>query len=554
KNTLEFDPEVLKRYVNFMNNPDERTAVDQFGKGDKYFGVCTMMATLPGLPMFGHGQVEGYTERYGMEYKRAYYDEQPDTWLVARHEREISPLLHRRAQFAEVSDFLLYDLFTDYGTVNEDVYAYSNRHGTERALVVYHNRYGHTSGWIRASCGFVEKTADGGKRLAQRTLADSFNLSRDGSMYVAFRDSVTALEYLHRACDIAEKGMRLELGAYKYHVFLDWRDLRDDGARPWGALCDQLAGRGVSSLDDALRNLELAPVCAALRSLLEVEVVEEFAAIVRDGRDGAGSAAEQAIDNAAGRVRVLLEETARFVQSAGADPLGVRRKELGDVDDAVTLFRTRLSAAVNVPALEKYFSEEWSAQAACVLPGKACETAAAVWGTVIAFCALEALAQVYDPADALRSVAHLFDALRLRETFAERFAALGLGDEERWKAAARLRAAFAHAPWAAGAETITGRSTALFSWLHDQDVAWLIGVHEHEGIRYFVREPFERLQWWMALRALIGLASAPRPDREAIRALEEEIQARMRAAGDARYQVEALFESGRERHPTKLSS
>jgi hypothetical protein len=48
KNTLEFDPEVLKRFVNFMNNPDERTAVDQFGKGDKYFGVCTMMVTLPG--------------------------------------------------------------------------------------------------------------------------------------------------------------------------------------------------------------------------------------------------------------------------------------------------------------------------------------------------------------------------------------------------------------------------------------------------------------------------------------------------------------------------
>ena len=59
KNTLEFDPEVLKRYVNFMNNPDERTAVDQFGKGDKYFGVCTLMATLPGLPMFGHGQSRG---------------------------------------------------------------------------------------------------------------------------------------------------------------------------------------------------------------------------------------------------------------------------------------------------------------------------------------------------------------------------------------------------------------------------------------------------------------------------------------------------------------
>ena len=41
KNTLEFDPDIMKRYVNFMSNPDERTAIDQFGKGDKCFGVCT---------------------------------------------------------------------------------------------------------------------------------------------------------------------------------------------------------------------------------------------------------------------------------------------------------------------------------------------------------------------------------------------------------------------------------------------------------------------------------------------------------------------------------
>ena len=70
KNTLEFDPEILKRYVNFMNNPDEKTSIDQFGKDDKYFGICTLMATMPGLPMFGHGQVEGYHEKYGMEYYR----------------------------------------------------------------------------------------------------------------------------------------------------------------------------------------------------------------------------------------------------------------------------------------------------------------------------------------------------------------------------------------------------------------------------------------------------------------------------------------------------
>ncbi len=42
KNVLEFNPEVLKRFVNFMNNPDERTAVEQFGKEGKYFGAAVL--------------------------------------------------------------------------------------------------------------------------------------------------------------------------------------------------------------------------------------------------------------------------------------------------------------------------------------------------------------------------------------------------------------------------------------------------------------------------------------------------------------------------------
>jgi hypothetical protein len=75
KSTLEFDPQILKRYVNFMNNPDEKSAADQFGNGDKYFGICTLLSTMPGLPMFGHGQVEGYHEKYGMEFRKPKWEE-----------------------------------------------------------------------------------------------------------------------------------------------------------------------------------------------------------------------------------------------------------------------------------------------------------------------------------------------------------------------------------------------------------------------------------------------------------------------------------------------
>ena len=157
KNTLEFDPRILGRYVNFMNNPDEHTAVDQFGKGDKYFGICAVLATMPGLPMFGHGQVEGYAEKYGMEYRKAYWSESPDTYLVERHNRQIFPLLHKRYLFSGVENFLLYDFYTEDGSVDENVFAYSNRAGEERSLVLYHNRYADTRGWIRQSAAFVIK-------------------------------------------------------------------------------------------------------------------------------------------------------------------------------------------------------------------------------------------------------------------------------------------------------------------------------------------------------------------------------------------------------------
>ncbi|MEJ5224443.1 MAG: alpha-amylase family glycosyl hydrolase, partial [Anaerolineales bacterium] len=105
KNVLEFDPQVLKRFVNFMNNPDEKTAIEQFGDGDKYFGVATLMSTLPGLPMFGHGQFEGFREKYGMEFRRAKWDETPNEGLIRAHEWRIFPLLHKRYIFAEVDHF-----------------------------------------------------------------------------------------------------------------------------------------------------------------------------------------------------------------------------------------------------------------------------------------------------------------------------------------------------------------------------------------------------------------------------------------------------------------
>ena len=123
KSTIAFDPEILKRYVNFMNNPDEDTAIAQFGDTDKYFGACTLLSTMPGLPMFGHGQIEGFREKYGMEYQRAYWDEKPDERLIAEHRRRIFPLLKMRRLFSESKNFQLFDVHCEDGSTAESVFA-----------------------------------------------------------------------------------------------------------------------------------------------------------------------------------------------------------------------------------------------------------------------------------------------------------------------------------------------------------------------------------------------------------------------------------------------
>ena len=240
KNTLEFDPQILKRYVNFMNNPDEKTAIEQFGNGDKYFGVATVLSTLPGLPMFGHGQVEGFHEKYGMEFRKPKWDETPDEGLIGGHDWKIFPILHKRYLFADVEQFFLYDLFSADGAVDENVFAYSNIHGDERGLVLYHNRFADTAGWIKASAAYLDKTTGD---LRQKTLAEALGLPFEG--YVILKDYVTHLEYIRSCEDLWQKGMYVELHAYQHHVFMDWRFVEDE---KWQTIHEALKGAGVESM------------------------------------------------------------------------------------------------------------------------------------------------------------------------------------------------------------------------------------------------------------------------------------------------------------------
>jgi glycosidase len=490
KETIEFDPEILKRYVNFMSNPDEKTALEQFGKGDKYFGVATVLATLPGLPMLGHGQVQGFGEKYGMEFRRATLDERPDPWLVERHEREVFPLLHRRAWFAEAHDFLLYDLVTDGGGVDEHVFAYSNGSGPERSLVLYHDRFATTSGWIRDSAAYVRKSASGAKRLVRRSLAEGLGLPNDAAAFVAFRDARSGLETIRSCRELWERGLHVTLEAYEYHVMWEFRELRDGAAGQWARLAHRLGDRAVPSLEDALRELQLEPVHAPFR------------AIFRDGL-----------------VSAVLDRTTTPAQ-------------LDELERRFASFLAALAEATGVDGDPSALAVQTRDRAASVLTGADAPDDRGDRAALLAWVTLSATGRLAAAPDAAATSRAWFDELRLAGPLAQGLREAGLDEGAAWAVADRTRVLLSVARPASikGAARVVD-ARLIDRWLADDVARTAMGINTWEGVEWLDAERFVGLLEWVT--RLDAIATGRPPDRARVLRL-------VTAAASAGYRVDAL--------------
>ena len=548
KNTLEFDPQILKRYVNFMNNPDERTAVDQFGKGDKYFGICTMMTTLPGLPMFGHGQVEGFAEKYGMEFRRAYWEEQPDGYLVERHEREIFPLVRRRYLFAEVANFLLYDFFTAEGYVNEDVFAYSNRVGDERALVVYHNKYAEARGWICTSVAYAVKAGqDGEKVLVQKSLGDGLGLHAGEDMFTIFRDQATGLEYIRNNRQLFDKGLYVELSAYKCHVFLDFRQARDNEWHQYAQLAAYLDGRGVPDIEEALREVFLQPMHHSFRELVNARLFWRLMD-ARVTESGPGHERAVSVDTGHEQAAPLLDE----VEQKMVDLLREVKRITGGSGDEMAVareVRQKLEAILYLSVLGSRFpllaSREYQ-QAAEYLQASLRDDPA-IWGVLLGWLFTHALGKVMEGANFEQVSRSWSDEWLLGKIIAGTLQDLGLDEGAARYAVTTIKVLTGHQRWfEMQAPKSTRAYQALESWLEDDEVRQFLRVNRYRGILWFNKEAFEGLLWWMLLLAAIGISADPlRPTGGVAQEIVEvyDIVKQLRQAGEqSGYQVEMLLE------------
>ena len=550
KNTLEFEPEVLKRYVNFMNNPDEETAIAQFGDGDKYFGVCALLATLPGLPMFGHGQVEGFAEKYGMEYRRAYWDEWANDHLVQRHEREIFPLLHRRYLFADVEHFLLYDLFTPEGTVNEDVYAYSNRSGEQRALVVYHNRFATARGWLRDSAAYSVKDGQSGtRRLERKSIGEGLGLTCDSNTFCLFRDQLTGLEYIRSSKQICESGLYVDLDAYKCHVFLDFREVQDDARQQYARLATYLDGLGVPSIDEALREVFLQPVHIPFMELANESMFRRLM--------DAGTALEQGdlqempagAGGALGHAPLLDEiehKSARLMQEIKQLTAGQ-----GNPEAIARTMRRRLGAILELSdCYDRFLSPHLPggspAALAHICPGDD-HTA---WGILLGWLFTHALGEVLGEEHAAQRSRSWLDEWLLGRIVTKALQDFGLDAGASSWAISLIKPLITHQRWFA--DPISGDHhphRILRSWLGDEDVQQVLQVNRYRDTLWFNKEAFEQLLRWMLAVAAVDISAAPgssdgKAAQEILRCLLV-IQRLQQAGEDSEYQVTKLLEAAR---------
>lgn len=535
KNTLEFDPQILKRYVNFMNNPDEETAIEQFGRDDKYFGICTLMATLPGLPMFGHGQIEGYHEKYGMEYRRAYWEEYPDSQLVQRHQREIFPLLRKRYLFADVENFLLYDFYAPEGHVNENVFAYSNKSGNERGLVIYHNRWADARGWLNASAAYLDKNQGDGV-FVQRNLGDGLGLQNNPEVFTIFRDQISGLQYIRNNREIHESGLYIELSAYKYQVFLDFQEVRDNEWGQYAQLNGYLNGRGVPSISEAIKEIFLQPIHYPFRELFNPGMFNWLlinrATLGRADHDHI----QITITEAEQKMRHLIREINKLIETQADEELFAEatHRELETTLGLMLLPQ-------KFPEDEKIYHE--------IVQQIAPESDPAHWSVLFSWVFTHNLGKtISETEDFSERSRSLIDEWLLSKIIAQTISGLDLPADGVQKSLKLLKILVAQQNWAEGlAGNKKSATTLLNTWISNPEIQEYLRINRYEGVLWFNKEALDTLLRGLLAIDLITTLSDPEITIDEMNTRNQRshklIKKITMAAKNSDYQVDKLIEA-----------
>ncbi|RLD31848.1 MAG: hypothetical protein DRI73_08035 [Bacteroidetes bacterium] len=506
-----------------MNNPDEDTAAEQFGMGDKYFGICTMLSTMPGLPMFGHGQIEGFKEKYGMEYRKAYYDEIPNIDFIERHNREIFPLIKKRYLFSESENFQLYDLFNQEGNINENVFVWSNSTRDEHAIVFFNNSYNSAAGWINTAASKLNQP--------ETSIGSSLRLQNSSRHYCIFKEQRSGLTFIRNSQNISEAGLYLHLNGYECQVFMDFKEVYDETGQ-WKQLEANLNGKGTIDIYRDLRQITLKEASGKLFDIFQKEMTEGL----KDFILKKGNLSSVFLDHLQKKYSIFLNElkTSAYIDKQLLEEVGILFNE--------TLKTIELLGSMNIEKNTK--SSLWMKY---IFRGF--EIMPEVWTLLLVWITLFPLSKLISENKGLLlniELLELIEDLNINYAIESSLAAEGI-DNSHFHEIVKLALIIpAHKKWSTNEITKkSGHLPMLEKYLDFPIISDFIGRNYHQDIEWFKRENFQLFTWWIFILNTLKLIDSNR-NSKSINDIFNAITQWLEGEENSDCQIDLLFESIRK--------
>jgi hypothetical protein len=458
--------------------------------------------------------------------------------------------------FSQVQDFLLYDFYTPEGSVNEDVFAYSNKAGDERALVVYHNKFASTRGWIRISAAYSVKSESGDHLLVQKKLGEGLGLSDDSNTFCIFRDLKNNLEYIRNSKEISDQGLYIELEAYTCRVFTSFSEIQDNEWHQYANLAGYLNGRGVPDINEALKEIILQPVHQAYRELVNPGFFRWV--ITNRNLDPTSTELETSSDTSSQQLMAevnqktsrLMEEVNQITQSS-ADVTSIVEELQKDFIAILSL--PHFPNAYRQLQTKKYQSAIKYLHAGNVKNSPWVCGDTYTWSVALGWLFTSQLGRIISN-DAYEEISRSWvDEWVLNKILVSTLNDLGLDERSGWRAVTLVKLLTTHHSWwktissSKNKKDGSGLYQVMSSLLSDSDALTYLGVNRYQDILWFNKEAIEDLFWWLFIVGLVEIVTTYNQNDQSsemgrmILACNEAVTNLLNAAQESGYKLEKLL-------------
>jgi hypothetical protein len=343
------------------------------------------------------------------------------------------------------------------------------------------------------------------------------------------QDQTGGMEYIRPAVELCEQGLFLQLDAYKYHVFLDFRQEADDAFGSYNRLCSILDGRGVPSIQEAITELLLQPIREPFQQIANPGYFQ----FLLDQRlpDRKPRRAPEP---------VLSVDLFTQVHHKTADLLDGIEYRLGSRVNR-NAFQAEVAQTLEaLLSLRRTPARGASKEAVrALIEGLKPPAGDGHWLVLLGWCFSRSLGLVFSETDIAGRSQALFDEWHLGRLLAEAYR--GLGYEE--SAASRM---------AATVRLLIGRQASRGPRDPEErrdlppDVLQFLQVNRYQGVLWFNKEAYDEFAWWTLALALIDVQHAPAASsahfiRQAAAAWDT-YTTMLDAAAQSEYRLEKLLE------------